>query len=100
MPPDNPISIQKGGKPLTPEESENVSFGLVGEFGATHVSLDMYRIDVEDRLSQTSALELTAEDVAALLAMGINDATSYSTITFFTNDFDTETTGADLVVSP
>lgn len=99
LPPDNPISIQKGGKPLTPEESENISFGLVGDFGSTHVSLDMYRIDVEDRLSQTSALELTATDIAALLAMGIADATSYSTITFFTNDFDTETTGADLVVS-
>lgn len=99
LPPDNPISVQKGGKELTPEESDNISFGLVGSFGSTNVSLDMYRINVDDRLSQTSPLELTADDIAALQAMGINDASSYASIKFFTNDFDTKTTGADLVIS-
>ncbi|NRQ42248.1 TonB-dependent receptor [Rheinheimera sp. YQF-2] len=99
LPPDNPISIQKGGKPLKPEESENFSFGAVMNLGTTHVSLDYYNIKVTDRLSQTSPLTLEEEDIAALLAMGVSDASSYSSILFFTNDFDTRTQGIDLVVS-
>ena len=99
LPPDNPISIQKGGKPLKPEESENFSFGTVMNVGTTHVSLDYYNIKVTDRLSQTSPLTLDEDDIAALLAMGVTDATSYSSILFFTNDFDTRTQGVDLVVS-
>jgi len=99
LPPDNPISIQKGGKPLKPEESENFSFGAVMNLGTTHVSLDYYNIKVTDRLSQTSPLTLTDDDIAELLAMGVSDASSYSSILFFTNDFDTRTQGVDLVVS-
>lgn len=99
LPPDNPISIQKGGKPLTPEESENYSIGAALNLGTTHVSLDYYHIEVTDRLSQTSPLELTEQDIADLLAMGVSDASSYSSILFFTNDFDTTTQGIDLVVS-
>lgn len=99
LPPDNPISIQKGGKPLKPEESENFSLGTVMSFGTTHVSLDYYNIKVTDRLSQTSPLTLDEDDIAALLAMGVADATSYSSILFFTNDFDTRTQGVDLVIS-
>lgn len=99
LPPDNPISIQKGGKPLKPEESENFSFGAVMNLGTTHVSLDYYNIKVTDRLSQTSPLTLTDDDIAELLAMGVSDASSYSSILFFTNDFDTRTQGIDLVVS-
>ncbi len=99
LPPDNPISVLKGGKPLKPEESDNYSFGAVLDLGSTHVSLDMYRIDVSDRLSQTSPLTLSEDDIQTLLDMGIRDALSYSSILFFTNDFDTKTTGADLVVS-
>src|SRR5690606_23291414 len=95
LPPDNPISIQKGGKPLKPEESENFSVGTVMNFGTTHVSLDYYNIKVTDRLSQTSPLTLDEDDIAALLAMGVTDATSYSSILFFTNDFDTRTQGVD-----
>lgn len=99
LPPDNPISIQKGGKPLKPEESENFSLGAVMNLGTTHVSLDYYNIKVTDRLSQTSPLTLTDDDIAELLAMGVSDASSYSSILFFTNDFDTRTQGVDLVVS-
>jgi len=99
LPPDNPISVLKGGQPLKPEESENYSLGAVLDLDSTNISLDLYRIDVSDRLSQTSPLSLSAEDIDTLLAMGIKDAVSYSSILFFTNDFDTKTTGVDLVVS-
>jgi iron complex outermembrane receptor protein len=99
LPPTHPISIQKGGKPLTPEKSENFSVGTVVEVDGWYVTLDYFLIKVEDRISQTSALELTAADKAALLALGVNDASSFTDVKYFTNDFDTTTQGLDLVAN-
>ena len=42
---------------------------------------------------------MTAEDIAALQQQGIADASSYSFVTFFTNDFDTTTQGVDVVAT-
>jgi len=97
LPPTNPIAIQKGAKALTPEESKNFSIGSVLEVDDWYVTLDYFHIKVEDRISQTSSLDLTPEDVQALLAQGIKDASSFTSVKYFTNDFDTTTQGIDLV---
>ncbi|WP_337880646.1 TonB-dependent receptor [Rheinheimera sp.] len=97
LPPTHPISVQKGGKPLTPEESKNFSVGTVLEVDDWYVTLDYFHIKVEDRISQTSSLDLTPEDIEALLALGVKDASSFTGVKYFTNDFDTTTQGVDLV---
>jgi iron complex outermembrane receptor protein len=99
LPPTHPISVQKGGKPLTPEESKNFSIGTVVEVNDWYVTLDYFHIKVEDRISQTSSLDLTAEDIEALLALGVKDASSFTGVKYFTNDFDTTTQGLDLVAN-
>ncbi len=99
LPPTHPISIQKGGKPLTPEESKNFSIGTVVEVNDWYVTLDYFHIKVEDRISQTSSLDLTPEDIEALLALGVKDASSFTGVKYFTNDFDTTTQGLDLVAN-
>ncbi|MDF3127380.1 TonB-dependent receptor [Rheinheimera sp. 1928-s] len=99
LPPTHPISLQKGGKPLTPEKSKNFSVGTVVEVNGWYVTLDYFHIKVEDRISQTSPLKLTTDDITALLALGINDASSFSDVKYFTNDFDTTTQGLDLVAN-
>jgi iron complex outermembrane receptor protein len=99
LPPTHPISVLKGGKQLTPEESTSLSFGGVYEFDDLYVTLDYFNIKVTDRISQSSSQELTPADVAALLAMGVKDASSYTGVKYFTNDFDTTTQGVDLVVN-
>ncbi|RVT45210.1 TonB-dependent receptor [Rheinheimera sediminis] len=99
LPPDHPISLQKGGKPLTPEKSKNFSAGTVLEVNNWYVTLDYFHIKVDDRISQTSGLKLNQADINALLALGVKDASSFSSVKYFTNDFDTTTQGLDLVAN-
>lgn len=47
----------------------------------------------------TTTRILTPADVAALLALGQPDASSFVGVRFFTNDFDTTTQGIDLVAT-
>ena len=99
LPPTHPISVLKGGKPLTPEESVNLSFGGVVEIDDLYMTLDYFNIAVDDRISQSSSQELTPEDITALLALGVSDASSYAGVKYFTNDFDTTTQGVDFVAN-
>ncbi len=99
LPPTNPIAIQKGAKPLDAEESTAFTFGVVAEVGDFYMTMDYFNIEVRDRIAQTASLALTPEDIEALLALGINDASSFKAIRFFTNDFDTTTQGIDLVAN-
>ena len=97
LPPTDPIAVQKGGEPLEPEESINFTIGAAFALGDMDVTLDYYHITIEDRIAQGSPQTLTPTDIQALLLNGIADATSYQSVTFFTNDFDTTTQGIDLV---
>lgn len=100
LPPTDPISVLKGGEVLTPEESESMSLGMVGEFdNGFFLTIDWYHIEVTDRLSTASGIKLTEADIAALLAQGVSDASSFTEVSFFTNDFDTTTEGVDVVAN-
>lgn len=100
LPPTHPISQQVGATPLEPEESVNVSFGLVGQFAKQFfITLDYFQINLKERISTTSGIALTNEDLAALVSQGIEDADRFSSIKFFTNDFDTQTRGVDWVMN-
>ncbi len=98
LPPTDPIAAFYGAEPLTPEDSRNASLGLVWSSGAWQTTLDAYRIEVTDRIARSTDFTVTDADRAALLAAGI-DAGSISRVGFFVNDFDTTTTGVDLVTS-
>ena len=97
--PTNPIAVQKGAKPLRPEESENVNLGAVVQLGDLDATIDAYRINLNGRIATTSNQTLTPEDKESLLALGILDAQSYTAIKFFTNDFDTATNGIDIAAT-
>ena len=100
LPPTDPVSVLKGGEALTPEESESITFGIVANFDSgLFITADYYNIEVTDRISTASGIELTDEDIAILLEQGIDDASSFSEISFFTNDFDTTTEGVDVVAN-
>ncbi len=100
LPPTDPVSQLKGGEQLTPEESESITFGVVADFdNGLFITADYYNIELTDRISTASGIALTEEDIATLLEQGINDASSFSVISFFTNDFDTTTEGVDVVAN-
>lgn len=100
LPPSDPIAIQKGATPLEPEESTSFSLGIVGNFDSgLFVTIDYFNIELDNRISTTSGIQLTAADIAALLAQGVTDASSFSEVSFFTNDFTTTTQGIDIVAN-
>ncbi len=99
LPPTDPIAAFYGAEPLTPEESENASLGLVWTGDNWLITADWYRIEVEDRIARSTDFTLTDADRAALVAAGSPQAASLSRVGFFVNDFDTTTTGLDLVAS-
>ncbi len=99
LPPTNPIAQLKGARPLTPEESKNVSLGAVWTEGDWLFTLDGYQIKVEDRIALSTSFAVTPEERAALVAGGSPEAASISQVTYFGNAFDTTTTGVDLVTS-
>lgn len=97
--PTHPISQRFGGQQLQPEESTSFSAGLVWSSGNWLATADYYRIQVDDRIAQSANFDLSDADRAALVAQGVTDALSYSSVRFFVNDFDTTTQGVDVVVS-
>ena len=68
LPPTNPVAQRKGARPLTPEESTNITVGAVLNVGGVDVTVDYYNIEIEDRISFTSRFNLTSADIEALLA--------------------------------
>ncbi|MBA3930866.1 MAG: TonB-dependent receptor, partial [Xanthomonas sp.] len=99
LPPTNPIAQLKGSRALTPEESRSASLGMVWSSGDWLVTVDGYRIQVEDRIALSTSFELTDAERAALVASGNPEAASLNSVTYFGNAFDTTTTGVDVVTS-
>ena len=61
--------------------------------------MDYYDIDVEDRINLSSEVKLTQEQIDQLIADNVPGAGDLTQFRFFTNDFDTNTHGIDVVVS-
>ena len=99
LPPTNPIAQQKGAKALTPEESINTTLGVVFDVGGVDVTMDYYRIEIEDRISFTSRFNLTQADIDALLTAGVSDASSFTSVRFFSNLQTVEASGIDVVAT-
>ncbi len=99
LPPTNPIARELGGKELTPEESISYAAGLVYTGDDFFATLDYYNIEVTDRITQSSKINLTPANKAALKAAGVKNVDSIQQVSFFTNDFDTTTQGIDFVAS-
>lgn len=99
IPSTSEVARLRGGEPLVPEESVNYALGMLYENGPFVLTADLFRIDVTDRLAVTQLFALTPEEVEDLIAEGVTSAANLQNFRFFTNDFDTETTGLDLVAT-
>ncbi|HHL31978.1 MAG TPA: TonB-dependent receptor [Oceanospirillales bacterium] len=95
----NPVAVVAGGKPLQAEESTNFTFGAVFNLGPVDVTIDYFRIDLDGRLTLSQNNELTDQQVADLIASGVTSAANLRNFRFFTNGFDTKTTGIDIVAT-
>jgi len=98
-PPTHPVSLQKGGRELQPEESRSFAFGGVFQSGDFFLTVDYYNIIVTDRIAQTDKISIEESDWAPLREAGIQNPELLGTITYFANDFDTRTRGVDVVAN-
>ena len=96
----DPVAIALGSAPLEPEESTNVSAGFVLRNGGFELTVDAYRIDIDDRIIYSETLGLarpsqttqtTNATLAILAPFGVTGAR------FFLNGVDTTTEGLDIV---
>jgi iron complex outermembrane receptor protein len=96
FPVSHPVARALGARDLEPETSINYSAGIVlNPLDRLSVSLDFYRIDIDDRIVVTENLE-GAAIVTLLRNAGFPDITSAR---FFINGVDTKTEGFDLVTT-
>ncbi|RMN59975.1 TonB-dependent receptor [Pseudomonas amygdali pv. hibisci] len=93
----DPIARALGAEDLKPETSKNFSLGLTAQLSERFdASLDVFRIDVKDRitLSQRIGSDALEQYINNNLGVaGVHD------VNFFTNAADTRTDGAELVLN-
>ncbi|MYK39238.1 MAG: TonB-dependent receptor [Gemmatimonadetes bacterium] len=93
------LGLDGGGPALKPENSVNLSGGVVVKMGAVSATIDYFNITVEDRLTVSQDFALSDEQKQQLIDEGLTSAAGLQEFRFFTNDFDSATNGIDLVVS-
>ncbi len=96
----NPLAVALGAKPLTPETSTDINGGVnwktsLGLSG----SIDVFQIDVADRLQVSPSFVLSAAEIAQLEASGVVGASAYSSVSFYTNAFSTATHGVNFTTN-
>ncbi|KUJ81463.1 TonB-dependent receptor [Microbulbifer flavimaris] len=100
-PVDNPVALALGAKPLTPEESTSFTLGaVINPLDNTSVTLDYYRINIDDRLALRNNT-IGAGEVALLEGAGVANASLLqgSNANFFVNAYDSEVSGIDIAVT-
>ena len=113
IPPTNPISLFLGGEQLKPEDATNATVGLVWDItDSLNFTLDAYQIELKDRITTTGTINIAGQPVPpgvdcpqatnlaeCLQALGVPGAADLSSVSFYTNDFDTTTKGVDFVAT-
>ena len=84
---------------LQPEESESFALGAVMSLGEVEVTIDAFQIEVEDRIALTSNAAPTVAQRLAMGAAGVPNPELIGEVNYFTNDFNTETKGVDVVAT-
>ena len=96
----HPVAMALGGRELQPEESVNTTLGAVVTLdNGLSLTVDYFQIDVDDRIALSGLFNVTDEIKAALIAAGVPEAYEFTSVRYFTNDFDTETRGVDVVLT-
>ena len=100
FPPTHAAAGLFGAQPLDPERSRSLTLGLAAQpLPGVTLTLDYYRIRLDDRIVMSSQFLVDAAAAARLIELGVPGANDIARVRFFTNDVMTETSGIDLVVA-
>jgi iron complex outermembrane receptor protein len=93
---DDPIARSLGARDLNEEKSFNLSAGVVGQYASLRYSVDVFQIDVDDRITLSERL---FSDPLTAFIQSQPGGENIESVRFFTNAVDTRTRGFDVVVS-
>ena len=99
IPSTSAVARLRGGLPLAPERSVNLSVGAAAGGGPFTLTADYFRIAMADRLTLSRFFALEAAEVDGLLAEGVTSAGDLSNFRFFTNGLETRTQGVDVITA-
>ena len=106
FPAGGPIAQALGATPLEPETSTQYTVGLVLTGDRATVTVDAYRINLDDRFNSVSTQDVSTDpdsdgyaNYLALDAAGVAGANSIGGVFWFTNAFDTSSSGVDVVAT-
>jgi len=107
FPAGGPIAQALGAVPLKPELSDNYTIGFTAEVSNIDLTVDFYRIDVQDRTQAVSTRDVSTdptsgsayENYLALSNAGVVGAESIGGVFYFANGFNTSTQGLDVVAT-
>ena len=107
FPASSDVAAALGAEALKPETSTNFTLGFTADFDALSMTVDFYRIEVDDRTYAISTLDVSADsgsggaydNYLALVDAGVVGAESIGGVFYFTNAFDTKTQGVDVVAT-
>ncbi len=98
IPSTSPLAMNFGGEALKPETSVNLAMGAVYDSGPFSFSMDLFQINVSDRLTTSADRILSPGEIGQLIDDGIiRPGGVLARFRFFINDFATSTGGIDLV---
>jgi iron complex outermembrane receptor protein len=108
FPASGPVAVALGATPLKAETSTSYTLGLTADIGDLTLTIDLYQIDLEDRLNSISTRDVSTDPLGdpdayanylALAGAGVIGAESIGGVFYFTNAFDSKTQGVDIVAS-
>jgi len=108
FPASGPVAQALGATPLDAETSTSYTLGLTASIESLILTVDVYRIDIDDRFSAISTLDVSSDpngdpdafaNFQALEAAGVPGANTIGGVFYFTNAFDSRTEGIDIVAS-
>ena len=107
FPAGGPIAQALGAEALGPEKSTNYTLGFTGAWDNFSLTVDYYRIDLDDRVNAISTQDVSNDPTAgqayanylALVGAGVSGAESIGGVFYFQNAFDTTTEGVDVVAT-
>ena len=97
-PVDSPEARALGAASLTPEQAKNLTAGLTWEGWGVEASVDVYRIDIDDRIFLSSNFVDSGSSTAIRDFLAANGAPGVTSVRFFGNAGDTRTEGVDVTL--
>ncbi|MCH8173894.1 MAG: TonB-dependent receptor [Proteobacteria bacterium] len=107
FPAGGPVAGALGAVPLVPETSTNYTIGFTATIGELDLTVDFYRIDLDDATWAISTRPVSTDpdsgeayqNFLALDGAGVAGANSIGGVNYFANGFDISSQGVDLVAT-